>query len=148
VSTVELAPPDEVWVFLELVREGAGEINAAYSVNWTGAKLKRLMKDPDFIEMITEAKGRRIEQIEEVAYKMAMRGNVRCIELTLFCQAADRGWKPPAQRHEVNQTGRIDVDIVMSVQEAARQMLQQGTLGQLSAPIIDAEVVDDVDDQP
>ena len=155
---MELADPLEVERFLELIRvstqyddEGGeylqppmGEMTAALAVGWTPRKLKALRKDPEFIQLINEAKTQLVESVESVAIRNALRGNQRAIELFLFCHAADRGWRPPAHRHEVVQSGRVDISIVASVKEAVQAHLASGTVAELQGPEpIDAEIIDD-----
>jgi hypothetical protein len=128
--------------FLELVKQGAGHLHAAYSVNWTQAQLKRQLKDPSFRELLEEAEEAKLESIEEMAYALAMRGNVRCLELFLYNKARHRGWAPPTQRVEHVQEGKVEISVVQSVKEAAKEMLRSGQLTELS-PIVEAEVVAD-----
>ena len=106
---METADPLEVEQFLELLRvnsdidvDGAeflrapmGEMTAALAVGWTPRKLKALKKDPEFVQLINEARTLLIESVESMEIRNALRGNQRAIELFLFCHAADRGWRPP-----------------------------------------------------
>lgn len=155
---MEVADPLEVEQFLELIRvstqyddDGAeymqapmGHMTAALAVGWTPRKLKALMKDPDFVQLVNEAKTMLVESVEAMAIRNALHGNQRAIELFLFCHASDRGWRPPAHRHEVVQSGKVDIAIVASVKEAVQAHLASGTVAELQGPPpIDAEIVDD-----
>ncbi len=119
------APPDEVLEFLELVRGGSGEVNAAYSVNWSPAKLRKMMRDGDFAELVQESKLRLVESLEETVVKRAMAGNVRCLELYLFTQAAERGWRPPTQRVDVRKEITAKVEVVAAVKAGLLQALKE-----------------------
>ena len=160
---METADPLEVAEFLDLLRvstdydaEGQefhrapmGEMTAALAVGWTPRKLKALKKDPEFVQLVNEARTLLVESVESVAIRNALRGNQRAIELFLFCHAQDRGWRPPAHRHEVVQSGKVDVSIVASVKEAVQAHLAAGgSIAELqeASPIIDAEIVDDAED--
>lgn len=138
----EQADPADVLEFLSYIKGGAGHMTAAYAVDWTPAKLRRLMADPEFVAAINEAETMLIESIEEKAAKLALNGNTRMIELILFCKARDRGWQPPTQRvHHVSE-GQIDVNVVASVRDAIQGALRSGALAELPA-VIDATCADD-----
>jgi hypothetical protein len=160
---METADPLEVEQFLELLRVGSGydeegrdvyqapmgEMTAALAVGWTPRKLKALKKDPEFVQLVNEARTLLVESVESVAIRNALRGNQRAIELFLFCHAADRGWRPPAHRHEVIQSGKVDISIVASVKEAVKAHLAAGgSIAELqeAPPVIDAEIVDGSED--
>lgn len=133
--------------FLEAVRNGCGELNAAIGAGMTPAQLKTLMKDPDFAEMVAEVKDRRFENIEQVLYEMAMNKNLKAIQLILERQATHRGWAPPTQRLDVNRNTKVDITVASHAAEALRQLMSSGTdLAQLqpggALDIIDAEVVE------
>ena len=138
----EYADPDEVLEFMTAIQGGAGHLTAAYAVNWTPAKLRKLMADPEFVAAINEAETMLIESIEEKAHKLALNGNTRMIEMVLFCKARDRGWQPPTQRvHHVTE-GQVDINVVASVKEAIQASMKTGELAALPA-VIDATCTDD-----
>jgi hypothetical protein len=155
---METAPPLEIERFLDLIRvhtevneDGETsiqppmmEMTAAFAVGWTPRKLRALKKDPEFLQLIDEAKTLLIESVESMAYRNALRGNQRAIELVLFCHGQDRGWRPPAQRHEVLTEGKVEVSVIASVKEAVKATLATADIGELQrARIVDAEIVDD-----
>jgi hypothetical protein len=120
-----------------------GELTAALAVGWTPRQLSRLKRDPDFCALVNEVNTRRIENVERKVWKLADRGVRWAAELTLFCHAADRGWRPPAQRHEVNHSGQVDHVLVASVKEAVRESLGTRSVAELqAAPYVDVEEAD------
>lgn len=137
--------------FLEYIRGGVQPLNAAFAVDWTPSELKRRMRDSGFMQLVEVAKERRIETIEERVFQLAMRKNPSrwAVELALFCQASDRGWRPPAQRIDVSRTSKVEVSLVQSVTEAARQLMMTADPAALQPggvlDVIDAEVVEDDD---
>lgn len=156
---METADPLEVEEFLSLLRissvtddEGnqhwqtpMGEMTAAMAVGWTPRKLKALKRDPEFVQLMTEAKELVLEAVESVEIRNALRGNQRAIEMYLFCHGQHRGWKPPTQRHEHKSEGRIEVNVVASIKEAVKAHALNGDIpvAQLQlAPPIDAEIVE------
>ena len=121
-----------------------GELTAAYAVGWTARKLRMLKRDPEFLQMMEEAQTLALESVEQMAYRNALLGRQRAIEMILFCKGAQRGWRPPAQRHEVNHSGTIDHSVVAAGMEIAKAMLEQSSVRELqSADVIDADVIDD-----
>ena len=120
-----------------------GELTAAYAVGWTARKLRMLKRDPEFLAMMEEAKELVLESVEQMAYRNALLGRQRAIEMVLFCKGAHRGWRPPAQRHEVNHSGTIDHSVVAAGMEIAKAMLESSSVKELQSAVIDAEVIDD-----
>jgi hypothetical protein len=113
----------EVECFIESVRGGTGPLNAAIEVGWTPAALKRRMKDPEFVELVELARERRLESIETTLYQMAERGHFKAIQMVLYNERAHR-WKDV--RHlSVTRSETLDVGIVVSVKEAAKQLLRE-----------------------
>lgn len=120
-----------------------GELTAAYAVGWTARKLRMLKRDPEFLAMMEEAKELVLESVEQMAYRNALLGRQRAIEMVLFCKGAHRGWRPPAQRHEVNHSGAIDHSVVAAGMEIAKAMLEHTPVKELQSAVVDAEVIDD-----
>jgi len=139
--------------FLEYVRVGHGQLNAAIAVGWTPYKLRQLLKDEAFASLVDEVKERRTESIEEVVYAKALEGTRWAVEMYLFCQAPERGWRPPATRIDVTKTQRVEGQLVVSVVEGARQLLEAHSVaalqpgGALDGPIEEAEIVEPDGDQ-
>jgi hypothetical protein len=122
-TAVQMPPADEQLEFLTLVKSGAGPLTAAYALNWTPAKLKKLMSDPSFKEAYHHTLEMQVEGIEEVAYRLASRGNTRMIELILFNRAPER-WSPPTQRVKVESTKKVEVEIRDTAVDAARELIK------------------------
>jgi hypothetical protein len=134
--------------FLAYVQGGVGELNAAFAVDWTPAELRRRKRDSGFQQLIEIARERRVETIEQRVYELASRKNPArwAVELALFCQAADRGWRPPAQRIDVSRTSKVEVSLVQSTVAAARELMMTADPAALqpggALDIVDAEVID------
>lgn len=153
----ETADPMEVQQFLRYLQASVdvdddnnlrveapmGELTAAFAVGWTARKLRMLKRDPEFLAMMDEAKELVLESVEQMAIRNALLGRQRAIEMVLFCKAAHRGWRPPAQRHEVNHSGTIDHSVVAAGMEIAKAMLEETSVRELQSAVIDAEVIDD-----
>lgn len=142
-SVLDLPPPDEVMEFLEYVKGGVGPDTAAYACDWTPGQLKRLMADHDFQAAYRHTLNMQIETVEEVVYKLAMRGNTRMIELYLYNRSADR-WSPPTQKVKIDKTTHHSVELVGSAVEAVRQAIsEQGAIAAIHAGALEARVHDD-----
>jgi hypothetical protein len=138
---IDLAEPGDVYDFLELVRGGTGHLTAAEAVGWTPRRLRQMMSDPSFAEMVVECEERKVESIEKVAFDLAQNKNVEMIKLWLFCKGEHRGWRPPAQRQHVVTEGKVDRDDVATAVAAVRELMAAGDLNALPPPV-DAEIID------
>lgn len=136
--------------FLDLIRQGTGNIEAALAVGWSPKRLRQLMADHDFLEVIQIAHERRIENIEKRLYEMADNKHFPAIQMILYSQAADRGWRPPQQRVAVKHTGVVALERVNAVREAALAIMAEqgvvalaagGDLGDDDDDIVDAEIL-------
>ena len=139
-TLLEDVEPAQVERFLRMLQGHQGEMTAALAVGWTPRQLRALKRDPDFCALVADVNSRRIENIERKVWKLADKGVRWASELVLFCHAADRGWRPPAQRHEVTHSGQVDHVLVASVKEAVRESLSRTSVAELqNAPYIDIE---------
>lgn len=111
--------------FFELIADGAGPLNAALAVGWTPRKLRELSKNPEFAEMMLECQERCIESIEQKARELARKGNMTAIQLVLFCQAPERGWRPPTQRVAVSQNIQVKHEVVEAAKAAVLHAIDQ-----------------------
>jgi hypothetical protein len=140
ISVLDDIEPADVEKFLRMLQGHQGELTAALAVGWTPRQLRVLKRDPEFSALVSDVNTQRIENIERKVFKLADKGVRWASELVLFCHAADRGWRPPAQRHEVSHSGQVDHVLVASVKEAVRESLSTRTVAELqAAPFIDAE---------
>ena len=139
-STKEM---DQVSEFLEAVRVGTGPLNAGIAVGWSPAKVRRLMKDEDFVEMVEVAKERMLESIEQVLYEMSLRGHFKALQMVLHNERSDR-WRD-IKHIQIDKRETLDVGVVVSVKRAALETLrEQGVAALQPAPeIIEATVVDE-----
>lgn len=113
----------ELDLFLERVRCGVGKLNAAIEVGWSPAKLRRLEKDPEFVELLEVCRERRLEGYEQTLHELADRGHFRALQMVLFNERGDR-WKDV--RHiEVTRHDTLDVGVVVSVKQSALELLRE-----------------------
>lgn len=139
----EIANADEVLEFFQLVQDGAGQLTSAFAVGWTPNKLKKLLADESFRQMMMEAVTQQVETVEEKLFDLARRGNMRAVEMFLYNRSPDR-WSPPTQRVKVESTRRIQVEIVESAVEAARQLIREpGAIAALQQGAIETTATDD-----
>lgn len=141
------AHPVDVLEFLESLADGVGQLNAALAVGWSPKKLRDLMRDQSFLDMMEESRIRKLESVEEVVYRLAQRGNLAAATLILYSHAADRGWRPPAQRVAVSSQTTVKVEIVEGAKAAVLEQLRTGSIKSLqpggALDIVEAEVVED-----
>ena len=113
----------ELEMFLEEVRCGTGPLNAAIAVGWSPAKLKRLQKDPEFVELLDICKERRLEGYEKTLHDLADKGHFRALQMVLFNERSDK-WKDV--RHiEVERHDTLDIGVVVSVKQSALELLRE-----------------------
>jgi hypothetical protein len=139
---------DSMKDFLEMVQGGVGPKNAAVACGWTLRQLAELEANPQFQEAMAATLERRTESIEERVVKLALRDNVPMIQLYLYCQAADRGWRPPTQRVAVQHGGTVVVEKIQATKAALLEIMRENGVktlalgGPLDGDIVEAEVVD------
>lgn len=122
--------------FLELVRTGTGKLNAAIEVGWSPAKLRKLEKDPEFIELLEICRERRLEGYEQTLHELADKGHFRALQMVLFNERGDK-WKDV--RHiEVTRNDTLDVGVVVSVKQSALELLREQGVGALQPEAIEA----------
>jgi hypothetical protein len=146
-SAVATIDPQEQQDFFEYLQAGVGAMNAAVAVGWTPRQLRRMLSDDEFSEMVDAVRERRIEGYEHALHEKAMAGNMVALQMVLYCQASDRGWRPPATRVALNRTTKVEVSLTTSVVEAARQVMATSDVAALQPggaldDIVDAEIVD------
>ncbi len=133
--------------FMEMILRHVGPKNAAVACGWTLRQLAELERLPQFQEMMAAAQDRRIESVEQVAYELAEKGNVPMIQMILYCQAADKGWRPPTQRVSHHVQGTVAIEKVEATKEALRQIMLENGVKMLASggpldEIEDAEIVE------
>ena len=127
--------------FFERVRMGCGPLNAAIEVGWSPRGLEKRTKDPDFADMLAVARERLLEDIEETVIAKARQGNVKCIQMVLYNQRADR-WKDV--RHiKMESSGQLDQTVVLSVKQAMVELLRdRGSVAALQPAPVALEAID------
>jgi hypothetical protein len=139
-------PASELNLFLRRLKGGGGEQLAAAAVGWSPLRLKQVLSQPEIQDAIKEVRRKDIETLERKAYRLAERGNTEMLKLWLFCQAGDRGWRPPTQRVETVRVGMADPTVIASVRQAISEALTRGELQPAACDddIVDAEIVEDI----
>lgn len=125
--------------FLESIRMGVGPLNAAIAIGWTPSKLKKLMGDPEFAELVSVSVERRLESSEQVLYELAQGGHFKALQMVLYNERSSK-WRD--LRHiEVQQATTLDVGVVVSVKASVLELLREQGVAALQAPldVIDVE---------
>lgn len=133
-SLIHPDQPAEVISFLQDLAHGVGELNAALAVGWSPFQLQQRKKDDDFKELMRESRTRLLEDVEFMVYKLAKRGNMAAIQLVLYSQGADRGWRPPTQRVAVNQETKVTIEQVEAGKQAVTELLASKGVRALQPP--------------
>lgn len=150
----------EVWVnetfeemtkrveFLDKVSCGTSELNAGIEVGWTPAKIRGLLADKGFREMVTFAQRLADGNIEKKLYQVARRGNMAAIQMWLFNREPDR-WRD-VKRIEVHHDATIQVGVIHSVKQGALALLGERSVADLQRLAIESTATeattDDVTD--
>lgn len=132
----------ETMVFMEDVRTGTGPMNAAIAVGWSPAKLKRLMQDPGFADLLDVARERRLETVEKTLWELAQGGHFKAIQMVLYNERSEQ-WRDV--RHiQVERHDQLDIGIVVSVKEAALASLREAGVAafQMAPAVIEATATD------
>ena len=130
---------------LEAVSNGCPPELAAFRLGWTPRKMREVMQEPEFVELIQFAAERSVDAIEEVLQAKALAGNMAAIQMVLYNRRAHT-WRD-VRRIEVRTEATVSIQQVESTKQAAIALLRErgaGALQLLSGAddIVDAEVVD------
>lgn len=126
--------------FLERIREGCGQLNAAIEVGWTPAGLRQRMKDPEFFDLVQMSEERSLEDVEEVLHRKAKDGNIRALQMVLYNRRGHR-WKDV--RHiKVERKDALDPGVVLSVKAALAESLRSGSLAVAELQPAVGEIID------
>lgn len=117
--------------FLDLVATGIPEINAALQVRWSPKKLKQMLADPEFVELVNAARDTFDGLVETTLGQMAIRGNMRAVEMWLYNRQKGR-WTD-VKKIEIDHTVTHNYAIVGVAVEAAQALLAQHGAGALQA---------------
>lgn len=123
--------------FLEDLRVGVGPLNAAIAVGWSPAKLERMMKDPSFAELVNMAQEQLLESIEETLHKMAQGGHFKALQMVLL-NKRPTVWRD-IKHIQIEQTTSLDVGVVVSVKQAAIELLRERGVAALQPAVLDVE---------
>lgn len=139
-----LASIEEVEEFFDLIRGGAAELVAAYAVDWTPLKLRKLKKDQDFLDLMADAQEYFLDNVETTVGQRALAGNRWAVEMVLYNRRPDR-WRPPAHKIAIEQHTTVKHEVVQATVEAAKELLlTAGTVQALQQrQAIEAHVRDD-----
>lgn len=109
--------------FFELVAGGCPPINAAIEVGWTPARLRVMMKSPEFMELLNDAEMQAIGKVENALFVRACMGNVTAMQFYLLNRDPDR-WRD-VKRIEVKSDSTINLGTVASVKAAVLDLLKE-----------------------
>lgn len=136
----------EVWA--DALARGIGPLEAGAQVNWSPAKVRRLLADPDIANFIVDIEDMKDERIEHRLFQGADAGNATLILAWLYNRRPDR-WKD-VKRIVTETHVTADYTVVVNMREALGGMLRENGVAALQPggaldEIIDAEVVSDSD---
>lgn len=141
-TDTQLRDMEECTRFLELVRIGVGPLNAGLEVGWSPAKTRRMMKQPEFADLVADANDQLDENIQAALARAAQNGNMTAIQMWLYNRKPDE-WRD-VKRIEVHNQTEISIGVVASVKQAAAELLREhGPKALQPGGFIDAEVVDE-----
>jgi len=116
---------DDKLNFLQHLAGGVRPLTAALAVGWSPHKLRQVMKDPEFQELVDMAGEISIEAMEQKVYELGLRGNLSAATLFLYSHASHRGWRPPTQRVAVESSKTVKVEIVEGAKAAAIALMER-----------------------
>lgn len=128
----------ELEKFLEEIRNGTGPLNAAISVGWSPAQLRRMQKDPEFIELVQVSRERLLESHERTLNDLAHAGHFKALQMILFNERSER-WKDV--RHiQTTHSEQLDVGVVVSIKQGVAELLREnGVASMQSGGALDVE---------
>ena len=131
--------------FVDLVADGIPEVNAALEVGWSPKQLRSYMQDPDFLDLVVNARDRADGTIQGVLFNKAKEGNMMAIGMWL--KSRKRAEWGEHTTVDVRSDGRATAAAVGAVKESVLAILAQVGAKQMQAlpPVLDAEVVEDGD---
>lgn len=136
----------EVWA--DALSRGLGPLEAGAQVNWSPAKVRRLLADANIANFISDIENMKDERIEHRLFQGADAGNATLILAWLYNRRPDR-WKDV--KRIVNETHvTADHTVVVNIREAVGGLLRTHGVAALQPGgeldrVIEAEVVGDSD---
>jgi hypothetical protein len=107
--------------FLEKLAMGVGPYNAGIGLGWTPYKVDQLLRDDDFLALMHYVEMRKDETVETALYRAAAAGNMQAMQMWLHARRPER-WLP-TRKLQIESHEQINVNVVMSVREAAKALL-------------------------
>lgn len=123
VKTLSDREAKDTFTFLEDIRVGTGPLNAGLAVGWSPAKVRRLLKDAEFVELMNAASEMRLESVEKTLWQLADRGHFKAIQMVLFNKRPD-AWRD-IKHIQVDKRETLEVGVVVSVKAAALELLRE-----------------------
>lgn len=134
----------ERWI--AALSRGVGPMAAGAEVNWSPAKVKRLISDPDIANIMQDIEDAKDEHAEYRLFQSVDAGNMTAIQMWLYNRRPDR-WRDI--KKIVTETHvTADHTVVINIREAVGSLLRDNGVAALQPggaldEIIDAEVVSD-----
>lgn len=107
--------------FFQLVSMGTPPDLAAFEVQWTPRKLKELMRDPDFKDLLKVAQRMRDDYVERALYEQARKGNMVAIQIVLFNRRAEDF--RDVKRIEVHTDHKVEIGFTRATVDAVKELL-------------------------
>jgi hypothetical protein len=128
--------------FIELVSCGTAEFNAGIEVGWTPAKIRTILADREFAELVSFSRHIADGNMEQTLYKLGQaKGNMAAIQMWLYNRQPDR-WRD-VKRIEVRSDTTIHVGVVHSVKASALALLGERSVAELQQLAIEATATDE-----
>jgi hypothetical protein len=124
-TVAPLVDPVKLRDFLGMLTDGEGQITAGIACGFTPRQVYDMEADPEYGELIAVARTQRIEGYEKRLHDLAMEGNFPALQMELYCQGSDRGWRPPQQRVAHDHRGQVEVARVQSTTAAVVALIAE-----------------------
>jgi len=133
-DTVDITQRHE---FVERIAKGYGTYHAGLAVGWSEAQIKRVLRDPDMLDIIAIIDEFKNDTVEYGILRSAQAGNVMAQKMWANAKMPERGWVEK-RTHIIE--GQARVDVVHSVRQALQDTLRgDGAIAGLHAAYIDVE---------
>ena len=127
--------------FLELLLDGKGPFPAGLELCWSPAKIKRMLADPEIMDLMRFIDLHMDQSVQYALYRAAMGGNVTAQQIWLFNRQSDK-WKDTKRVVHEGEV-KIGAEVVHSVRQVALGLLEShGTKALQPGGALDEIVID------
>lgn len=122
-------------MYLELRKDGVGPIEAGIQVDWTPAKTRQTLADPEFARLVKDSMQRLTETVVHSLIRQARKGNMAAIQMFLYNRDPEN-WK---DRKMINVSGEITTITRVEIgvtKTAVLELLAERGVGALQPPVM------------